>query len=133
MNGMTDAVPPAIAFDTTFAIAEADNNSILNNPRLEIRSAEKMISIIVRMELQAKRDLPPEEIARRKSFLEKVTVIPLKADVEEEAIKLRQYTHLKLPDAIIAATAVKAGAVLLSYDDHFDNLDWPGLTVKKNL
>jgi predicted nucleic acid-binding protein len=85
------------------------------------------------MELQAKRDLPPEEIAKRKSFLEKVTVIPLKADVEEEAIKLRQYTSLKLPDAIIAATAIKAGAVLLSYDSHFDNLNWPELTVKKYL
>jgi predicted nucleic acid-binding protein len=52
---------------------------------------------------------------------------------EEEAIKLRQYTNLKLPDAIIAATAVKMGAVLLSYDNHFDNLAWPGLTVKKSL
>jgi predicted nucleic acid-binding protein len=133
MNGMTDTALPAIVFDTTFAIVEANDTSIMNDPRPEIRDAEKMISVIVRMELQAKRSLSPEVFARRKVFLEKVTVIPLKADVEEEAIKLRQYTNLKLPDAVIAATAIKAGAVLLSYDDHFANLDWPGLTVKKYL
>jgi hypothetical protein len=33
--------------------------------------------------------------------------------------------------SVIAATAVKMGAVLLSYDNHFDNLNWPGLAVKK--
>jgi predicted nucleic acid-binding protein len=133
MNGMTDSKPLVIAFDTTSAIAEAVKDRVLNDPRPEIHNAEKIVSVIVRMELQAKRDLSPEEIAKRKRFIEEVVVIPLKDDVEEEAIKIRQYTKLKLPDAIIAATAVKAGAVLLSYDGHFDNLDWPGLMVKKYL
>jgi hypothetical protein len=70
-----------------------------NDPRLEIHNAEKIISVIARIELQAKRGLSPEEIAKRKSFTEAVTVIPLKTDVEEEAIRLRQFTSLKLPDA----------------------------------
>ena len=130
---MTDTKPLVIAFDTTAAIAEADEDNILNAPRPEIHNAEKIISVIVRMELQAKRDLPPDEIARRKAFIDRVAVVPLEDTVEEEAIKLRQYTNLKLPDAIIAATAVKMGAVLLTYDNHFDNLNWPGLTVKKSL
>jgi predicted nucleic acid-binding protein len=118
---MIDSKPLVIAFDTTSAIAEAMDDTILNDPRPEIHNAEKIASVIVRMELQAKRDLPPEEIAKRKIFLDRVAVVPLDDTVEEEAIKLRKYTSLKLPDAIIAATAVKMGAVLLSYDGHFDN------------
>jgi predicted nucleic acid-binding protein len=130
---MTDPEPLVIAFDTTAAIAETVDGGILNDPRPQIRNAEKIASVIVRMELQAKRGLPPEELAKRKSFIEAITVIPLKADVEEEAIKLRQYTGLKLPDAIIAATAIKAGAVLLSHDSRLANLSWPALTVQKYL
>jgi predicted nucleic acid-binding protein len=130
---MTNPEPLVIAFDTTSAIAEAVEDSILNDPRPEIHNARKIISVIVRMELQARRDLPADVIAKRKIFIDRVAVVPLEDTIEDEAIKLRQYTKLKLPDAIIAATAVKMGAVLLSYDGHFDNLDWPGLTVKKYL
>jgi predicted nucleic acid-binding protein len=130
---MTDNEKLVIAFDTTAAIAEALNDSILNDTRPQIHNAEKVISVIVRMELQAKRSLPPDEIAKRKAFIDRVAVVPLEDTVEEEAIKLRQYTNLKLPDAVIAATAVKMGAILLTLDSHFDNLNWPGLTVKKSL
>ena len=80
---MTDPEPLVIAFDTTAAIAETVDGSILNDQRPQIRNAEKIASVIVRMELQAKRGLPPEELAKRKSFIEEITVIPLKADVEE--------------------------------------------------
>jgi predicted nucleic acid-binding protein len=57
-------------------------------------------------------------------------VVPLTEEIEEEAIKIRRDVKLKLPDSIIAATAVKLGAVLLTNDDEFVKKPIPGLAVQ---
>jgi predicted nucleic acid-binding protein len=45
------------------------------------------------------------------------------------AIKLRRTGSLKLPDAIIAATAILLKATLLSNDNGLTGFFWPGYTV----
>ncbi|MFP3040721.1 type II toxin-antitoxin system VapC family toxin [Treponema primitia] len=122
-----------ITFDTTGAIDEIKTGKVMESTDPEIQSATKIISVIVRIELFSKPKLDAEEYAKRLFFLERVSVIPLNRVIQDETIHLRQYTSLKLPDAIIAATAVKTGAVLLTYDGHFEGLGWPGLTVKKSI
>ena len=49
--------------------------------------------------------------------------------VERNTVLIRSKTKRKLPDSIIAATALSIGAVLISRDIHMLNLNWPGLTV----
>jgi predicted nucleic acid-binding protein len=50
--------------------------------------------------------------------------------IEEEAIKIRKNTKIKLPDCIIAATAIILGAVLLTDDPQLIKLSWPSYMVK---
>ena len=57
-----------------------------------------------------------EEASRVRDFLTKVTVVNLSENVKNEAIALRKKYRLKLPDAIVCATALTIDAVLLSND-----------------
>ncbi|MDR3172804.1 MAG: PIN domain-containing protein [Treponema sp.] len=64
-------------------------------------------------------------------FLAEVTVIPLDTSVETATIKLRQANpKIKLPDAIIAATAIVLKATVISSDPHLLNLPSPGFPVQ---
>jgi predicted nucleic acid-binding protein len=47
--------------------------------------------------------------------------------IEEAAIAIRKSSKLKLPDCIIAATAIALDAVLLTSDATLIKLAWPGL------
>jgi len=79
-------------------------------------------SSITRMELLGFPGLGSDEeqvIAERLSQLNYLGVTPL---VEDEAIRLRRRYSIKLPDAIIAATALVHGAVLLTHDKALRNL-----------
>ena len=61
--------------------------------------------------------------------------IPMTLDdkIEHAAIALRRATRLKLPDAIVAATAWAEGLVLLTSDQQMLNLNWPGLEIRSPL
>jgi predicted nucleic acid-binding protein len=49
---------------------------------------------------------------------------------KEKTIALRRTTKLKLPDCIVAATAIVLDAVLLTDDDHLLVLSWQGLRTQ---
>lgn len=51
-----------------------------------------------------------------RGFLKELNVIPLDEVVQDKAITLRKAYSIKLPDAIIAATALTRQAVLASND-----------------
>jgi predicted nucleic acid-binding protein len=52
--------------------------------------------------------------------------------VEKTAIELRRKSKptIKLPDCIVAATAIVLGATCLTSDRHLLNLHWPGYTAQ---
>jgi predicted nucleic acid-binding protein len=64
-----------------------------------------------------------------KAFLKDVTVIPFTDSIKTTATSLRRFgkPSPKLPDAIIAATAVLFGATLVTSDEKLRKLLWPGL------
>jgi predicted nucleic acid-binding protein len=86
-------------------------------------------SVISRMELISPLNLPPDEKLRILQFLEQVTVAGLNEDVEETAILIRGQTKIKLPDSIIAATAVVLEAPLFTFDRCLASLSWQGLST----
>jgi predicted nucleic acid-binding protein len=88
-------------------------------------------SVITEMELLACPNLRPEDEQAIRSFLKDVTVIPLVDSIKDEATAIRRFGKPcpKLPDAIIAATAVLLGATLVTDDAKLLKLDWPGLQV----
>jgi len=90
---------------------------------------EMCLSVINRMELFSLPDLTPEISGGLTQFLASLTVIPLNEDVERTAITLRRNTNLKLPDAIVAATAWTREATLITRDKRLVCLKWPGLNI----
>ena len=78
--------------------------------------AEYFISVISEMELLSYPSLDEPAQAKIEEFLSRVIVIGLNEEVKTLAIRLRKQYSLKLPDAIIAATALSLGASLLTND-----------------
>jgi len=58
------------------------------------------------------------------------SVIELTGDVKNNTIMLRRNTKLKLPDSIVAASAVTQNATLLTADVQLLRISWSGLNVK---
>jgi len=77
-------------------------------------SDEKNISVITRMELLAFSFQNSADEKRVKEFVKSTTVFQLSSDVEKAVVKLRKNHKLKLPDAVIAATALTNGFTLLT-------------------
>ena len=73
-------------------------------------------SVISEMELLSYSNLTPNDEDRLRRFLGSVTVVELTGDVKRAAIELRRHHGVKLPDAIVAASAMVLGADLLTND-----------------
>jgi predicted nucleic acid-binding protein len=82
------------------------------------------------MKLMAKSDMKPEEEQVISHFIADITVSPLDEVVERKAVEIRRTTKIKLPDCIIAATAIALDAVLITNDPHLLNLSLPGYKVE---
>ncbi|AMJ66531.1 type II toxin-antitoxin system VapC family toxin [Hymenobacter sp. PAMC 26628] len=103
----------------------ADTNAVIDLVlgRLPLVSAEWLdqrldqqlvaLSVITRIELLTKIE-PATEYAFMQSFVQSVEVFPLDEPVVQQTIRLRQQHRIKLPDAIIAATALVHGLPLLT-------------------
>jgi predicted nucleic acid-binding protein len=84
--------------------------------------AARCTSVMGFMEALAKPGMTAGEEAEAQRFLSGGEVIELTAAIRDEAIKIRRATRIKLPDCIIAATAVILNATLLANDIHLLNL-----------
>ncbi len=71
------------------------------------------LSVVVRIELLSWNG-PPAEMQLLQSFISANEVLPLDEPVIQQTILLRQQHRVKLPDAIIAATALAHGLPLLT-------------------
>ncbi|MFA9215133.1 MAG: type II toxin-antitoxin system VapC family toxin [Candidatus Methylacidiphilales bacterium] len=96
-------------FDTNTVIYFLSNTS-LNDNALEkldkICAQGQHISIITKLELLGYNFSSFVNESLTKEFISKSTVYAINEQVEEETIKLRKSYKIKLPDAIIAATAI---------------------------
>jgi predicted nucleic acid-binding protein len=78
-----------------------------------VRSRECCLSIISWMELLAGARTEADADTRR-GFLAHFRLVPLTLEVAEEAVVLRRKYRLKLPDAIIWASAITENCLLVS-------------------
>lgn len=76
-------------------------------------------SVISRIEALANPALNGEEIDRLEQMFKLTQLVPLDSELAAVATRVRRLTGLKVPDAIIAATAIKHGAQLVTYDLEF--------------
>jgi predicted nucleic acid-binding protein len=125
MNGPTKYV-----YDTCAAVFLLNKNERMLSIQQDLESEEKYVSVITRMELRAKPGITKGELEEIKNLLMDTAVIPLDEAVEEIAVKIRREIKpkIKLPDCIVAATAIVLGATLLTGDTQLKALVWPGYT-----
>ena len=106
----------------------ADTNALLYllsgnecmRPHLDKRLA---ISIISEMELLSFTGITETEEANVRALLSECKNLPLTEGIKETAIRLRRKYNTKLPDAIIAATAVDNSCCLLTADKGFMKIE----------
>jgi len=77
-----------------------------------------VISPIVRIELLCFSDLSGEEAEVIEDLLSQFDSIPISRKVEDRTIALKRKHKIKLPDAVIAATAICQEAVLVTRNVH---------------
>lgn len=80
------------------------------------------LSVITEIELLSFPRLSTAEEAAIFSLLETVERLPLTEKVRDSAIAIRRKHNLKLPDAVIAATALEWKATLLSNDKVYSKI-----------
>jgi predicted nucleic acid-binding protein len=81
-----------------------------------LEKKQYVISIITEIELLSYPSIQADEIKTIQNFVDDVTVVELKKSIKTETIFLRKKYNLKVPDAIIGATALKLDAPLLTND-----------------
>lgn len=91
------------------------------------------VSVITELELLSFPKLGPDEEAIIRSFLSLADRVELTEDVKNKSIQLRKKYRLKLPDAIIAASAMAINATLVTNDSRLSatpELSVTGLALK---
>lgn len=78
---------------------------------------------ITEIELLCYPKLSKDEAALIKSFLEQCVQQDLTKSVRYEAITIRKKYRLKIPDAIIAATAITCSLPLITMDSDFEQVE----------
>ena len=90
--------------------------------------ADFFVSVITEIELLSYPLLKPEDETEIHAFLNDVSIIDLTEEIKQSAIHFRRQYRLKLPDALIVATAVCLKAELFTNDAKL--LDIPDLSAK---
>ena len=109
--------------DTNAVVSLLAGNTGLGN---RLREASWVgISIITQLEFLAFPGLTADDHQLFLDFLEQVTVIglsPTDPELVNEALSVRRLHKLKLPDAIIAASALNQKAILITADTEFSRI-----------
>ena len=116
-----------IVLDTNVALYYLGGRLI--NP---LPAGQYFVSVITEIELLSYSSLTFEEEALIRDFLTHVTVMGLDSNIKDLAIALRKTYRLKLPDAVVAATAKFLNAMLLTNDLKVSNLTEINTLVSAN-
>ena len=75
------------------------------------------ISMVTKIEMLAKSTMSQQEESLIRDFLDKATIYFVNDEILEETILIRQLSKIKLPDAMIAATAKVNNFTLISRNE----------------
>ena len=89
---------------------------------LVVSTPDIYFSAISEIELLSAPHLTAEEIEQIKAFLRLCQRVELTTEIIEQTIRLRQQYHFKIPDAIIAASALILRMPLVSADTDFQKI-----------
>lgn len=106
-----------------------DTNAIinlLNDERADFSFREKkgvyFVSIITEIELLSFKNLTKEDETSIKKLLPEACIINIDTDIKNKTIELKKKKKIKLPDALICATAVVRRLTLVTDDKDLFNI-----------
>ncbi|GHV70844.1 hypothetical protein AGMMS49928_20190 [Spirochaetia bacterium] len=117
-----------LVLDTNAVIKLLDDNA--NSEFLDSVFPDNVraISVITQIELLGYPGITEEADELIRSFLDDIPIVSLDMPIVETTIQIRRdKPRLKLPDAIIAATAVVLDATLVTNDNDLLKLNFPRL------
>ena len=82
-----------------------------------VAANELIISFVSEIELQSWDPINPDDLNVYRQFISQCTIVGVDAAIIEETINIRRSFKLKLPDALIAATAIINDLVLVADND----------------
>jgi hypothetical protein len=101
-----------VLLDTNAVLLILGSEKVFNS----LEGKELFVSVITELELFSYPDLKKEEERSITFFLIKSTIIYISREIKSKAIEYRKKYKLKLPDAIICATAASKKLTLISND-----------------
>jgi predicted nucleic acid-binding protein len=124
VNGCSDAV----ILDSNVVIDMLNDQSVSEALQARFPDSAVCVSVITQIEVLSYRAMTAEAEIRIREFFEDIIIIGVEGFIVEAAIDIRRAVpKVKLPDAIIAATAVALDAALVTRDNDLLKLVWPGL------
>ena len=93
---------------------------------------EVYINLVVEIEVLGKPDMNAKEEAEARALLDCFIWTEIDKPTRNETIRIRRAGNksLRLPDALIAASAVTLDATVLSNDPHLRDYQWPGYAAR---
>ena len=89
------------------------------------------ISVITEIELIGVKNISEEDLKIRNSLISQSIIYPFTGEIKKLAIELKQKTRLRIPDAIIAATAIQFNLTILTTDKDFASIPHLSLIILK--
>jgi predicted nucleic acid-binding protein len=109
-----------MVIDTNIALYLLDGDEILKE---YLEDKAFYLFSITELELLGFKGITETEETAIEFFLEECSIVDMNRGIKDITIDLRRNYKLKLPDAIIAATAIFLGIPLISADGHFDKIE----------
>ena len=90
---------------------------------IEMLSGKQIIiSFITELELLSFSSLEPDSEKNIKGLLSSCTIMDINQDIKRNTVQMRKKFKLKLPDAIIAATALQFDLPIITADKQFEKV-----------
>lgn len=87
-----------------------------------LQGMDTKLSFITELELLSKPNITPEETSKTKSFINQCTVVDISPAIKKKVIEIRLKMKIKLPDAIIAASAITLDLPIITADKQFEKI-----------
>ena len=106
-------------FDTNIVIYHMTG---YNDVRKYFREFNPVLSFITELEVLSGKELDPYQLSFAKEYLSEYSIFNYTLTLKDIIIDIRNQKKLKLPDAIIAATAIYLNIPFVSSDKGFNNI-----------
>lgn len=103
-------------FDTNIVIY------LLRDEIIDLKTNRFFVSVITELELFSYNLLSSEDENNLKKVINVRNIIEIDNDIKEATIKIRKIYNIKLPDAIICATAMAQNLILVTNDNNLKKI-----------